>query len=174
MTLETTQTNMQNLQMSMVCGIVRVVATKSAAAWVESDNQSACGGCSMAKGCGTKVISGYFSKDIGPLKMVNDFDGVVGDRIEVGIYNTTILKVSALIYLIPLVGLITGAILGDALGGGDITSMAFGAIGFTLGFYFSKSLYSSKHFAASIVPVFLKKLKPAQKIENSCPSGASQ
>lgn len=149
----------------MVCGIVRIVAIKGLAAWVESDNQSACSGCAVVKGCGTKAISGYFNKDIGPLEMVNSFDGIIGDRIEVGIYNSTILKVSALIYLMPLVGLIIGAILGDALGGSDLFSMAFGIIGFTSGFYISKSLYASKQFASSVMPVFLKKLNSAQTAE---------
>jgi len=158
----------------MVCGIVRVVAAKGNSVWVESDNQSACGGCSMAKGCGTKVISGYFNKDIGPLKMNNNFDGVIGDKIEVGIYNTTILKVSALIYLMPLVGLVIGAVSGDALGGGDISAMIFGAIGFAFGFYISKFLYISKHVAASVVPVFLKRITPVETVETSCPSGVSQ
>jgi len=174
MTLEPKQSNMQNLHSSMVSGIVRIVDTRGRMAWVESDNQSACGGCSLSKGCGTKALSGYFHKKMPPLEIVNDFGGVTGERIEIGIYNSTILKVSALIYLMPLVGLIMGALTGESLGGGDLSSMIFGAVGFTFGYYISKSLYISKHLASSVIPVFLKKLRTVEIAENSCPSGVSQ
>lgn len=167
MNSEIIQGNSLNFRDDMICGVVRVVAIEGTTAWVESETQSACGSCAMAKGCGTKVISGYFDKNIVPLEMVNNFDGVVGDRIEVGICNATILKVSALIYLLPLLGMIAGAILGASLNAGDFFSVLFSVLGLICGFTISRSLYFSARFAASIVPVFLKKLASAETIRPS-------
>ena len=150
----------------MIIGVVHVVEIKGTSAWVESETKSACGGCAMAKGCGTKVISGYFGKKFVPLKLLNDFDGIVGDRIEVGIYNSTILKASALLYLLPLLGMIVGAIMGTSMNEGDFFSIILSIIGLISGFALTKTLYSSDHMTTSITPIFLKKLGPVNSIDN--------
>ncbi len=159
------QGNQQFQSGDLIRGTVRVVAIRDRVAWVEAESQAACGGCAAAKGCGTKTLSSYFSKKTAPLRMVNDFGGTVGDRIEVGIRNSTILKVSALIYLLPLLGLIVGALIGDALNGSDFVAMCFSLAGLLFGFYLSRLFYRSARFAASIVPVFLNKLPPLKTAE---------
>ncbi len=143
----------------LICGIVRVVVVTDTKAWVESEAKSACGSCAMAKGCGTKVISGYFGKNAAPFEMANDFEGAVGDRLEIGIENTAILKASALIYLLPLAGLVIGAILGAALNTSDIFSAGLGLIGLMAGFFLARHLSA----ATSIMPVFLKKLESTEE-----------
>ncbi len=157
------------LQDGMVTGIVRIVAIKGEKAWVESESQSACGGCAVTKSCGTKAITKYFGKKSVPLEMDNHFNGYMGDRLEVGIKNSTILKVSALIYLLPLLGLIMGGLLGDLLSGSDFFAMVFSLLGLMVGFHLSRSLYVSESFAAAVAPVFLKKLAP---LENELPTEA--
>ncbi|MBL4800967.1 MAG: SoxR reducing system RseC family protein [Emcibacter sp.] len=153
-------------QDELIKGVVRVVKIEGTTAWVESETQSACGSCAMSKGCGTKVISGYFDKNIIPLVMLNDFDGVIGDRIEVGISNAAILKVSALIYLLPLMGMVAGAILGESFNAGDIFSVILSVVGLSLGFLLSRIRYSSDRFTANITPIFLKKLERVELQEN--------
>lgn len=151
----------------MVRGTVRVVAINHQRAWVEAESEAACGGCAVAKGCGTKAISGYFSKRNIPIEIANDFNGSVGDRIEVGLRNSTILKVSAVIYLLPLVGLMTGAITAELLQAGDSLVMILGILGLGCGFYAAKSLYVSQRFANAVTPVFLRKLEPAKQAVRS-------
>ncbi len=138
-----------------ICSSVRVVTATVTKVWVEPDTKSSCGGCAMAKGCGTKVISGYFSKNTAPFEMANDFDAIEGDRLEIGIDNTTILKAAAIIYLLPLAGLVFGALLGNSLSMNDIFSAGLGLTGFLAGFFLARYLSST----TSIMPVFLRKLE---------------
>lgn len=157
---DSAQETMQSDGDGVIRGVVRVVALNGERAWVEAESQSACGGCSAAKGCGTKSISRYFGNRTAPLEIVNDFNGLVGDRIEVGIKNSTVIKVSALIYLVPMIGLAGGAALGELLSAGDIVTMGLSLLGLAIGFYISRSLYISNRFAAAVMPVFLRKLEP--------------
>ncbi len=113
----------------------------------------------MAKGCGTKVISGYFGKNTVPFEMANDFEALEGDRLKIGIDNATVLKAASLIYLLPLAGLVIGAVLGETLNTNDIFSVMFGLFGLIAGFSVARHLSS----AISIIPVFLKKLEPVEE-----------
>lgn len=156
-----------SLEDSMVRGTVRVITVDGDKAWVVSDNQSTCGSCTAAKSCGTKAITSYFSKKTPPLKIDNSFNGVIGERIEVGINNSTILKASALIYMPPLVGLLCGVMTGTVFSAGDVVSMLVGAVGLLSGFYASRFLCVSKHCSDEVLPFFLRKLEVVDKGKRS-------
>ena len=161
---DTTPDNSLSLEDSMVRGVVRVVSVQDDSVWVVSENQSACGGCSQAKACGTKTLAGFFSKRMAPLSMDNNFHGLVGDRIEVGMRNSTILKVSALIYMLPLLAMFIGAVLGSALNMGDGIAMLISLAALISGVLVSRSIYVSARFSAVVVPIYLRKLLPQETI----------
>lgn len=146
----------------MIRGTVRVTAVRGERAWVESESQTACGGCAATGSCGTHAISRYFGNKVVPLELNNDFDGNIGDRLEVGLMSTTLLKVAALIYLLPLAGLAIGALTAAAFNGSDGLTVAFGLVGLISGLQVSRTLYASKRFAGAVVPVVLKKLEPVE------------
>ncbi len=147
----------------VVTSNVRIVAVHGSDAFIESDMSSTCGGCSMSKGCSTKALASLFANRQVPLAIANDFGGLVGDRIQIGLASTTIVKVAALTYVFPLIGLLFGALLGDALQWHAALPLILGIIGLVLGFYVSRSYYVSERVAASIRPVFIKKLATLYK-----------
>lgn len=71
---------------------------------IESSRSSACGKCDANKSCGQKTISEWASSKMARLEIDNPTKILVkeGDRIVVGIDEGSFLKVSALMYLLPL------------------------------------------------------------------------
>ena len=154
----------QELQPGLLRGTVRIVSAVDNKVFVEAVDQSTCGSCAASSGCGTKLIVSAFGRKSAPLQMMNDFGGVVGDRLEVGISQATLLKLSALMYLVPLVGLIVGTVFGTLADLGDGYLLICGLSGALIGIGYSRSVYRSRRFGEAIAPVYLRKL--ADRIEN--------
>ncbi len=108
----------------------RIVAVEDDCLWVETIQKTACGTCEAEKGCGTSVLGKYLSKTnfIRVLLEGRDCSNYrIGDTVKIGIAEDVVVKASLFIYLLPMIGLIGGAIIGDSLYGSD-TSTLFGAI----------------------------------------------
>lgn len=71
---------------------------------IESSRSSACGQCHAKQSCGQKAISEWASSKMTQLEIENPAKILVavGDRVVVGIDEGSFLKVSALMYLLPL------------------------------------------------------------------------
>ena len=143
----------------IITGVVRIIGLDEGIALVEPENKSGCSSCSMAKGCGTKMIAGYFSRNMQPLKIANEFEGKIGDRIEVGMENATILKLSAVIYLLPLLGMIFAAMFADTQNVSDLAALIFSCFGLLVGFVASKWVYSSSYISNSVALIYFSKIK---------------
>ena len=155
----------------IVTGVVRIVGLEKGIALVEPESKSGCSSCSMAKGCGTKMVAGYFSRNMQPLKIANEFDGNIGDRIEVGMENATILKLSAVIYLLPLLGMIFAAIFVDTQNVSDLAALIFSCFGLLVGFVASKWVYGSSYISNSVALIYFSKLKNisnAKSVDAEC------
>lgn len=63
---------------------------------------SACGDCSSCGGCETKLVS---------MDLDNTIGGKVGDIIEVKMDEKQVLKGTAIMYVLPLLGLLLGVVL---------------------------------------------------------------
>lgn len=153
-------------QDGIIRGIVRVVDVIDDVAFVEPENKSACHSCAMSKGCGTKMISGFFSSKMRPLKIENVFDACIGDRVEVGMENATILKLSAIIYIIPLLGMTVAGLYAASRQFSDMLSLFTAFLGLFAGFLISKKIYQSDYIASSVALIFFNKLAPLRSIEN--------
>ena len=92
------------------------------------------------------------------LRVENNVRAQAGDRIEIEIEQSRILKMSALSYLLPPVGLIGGGAIGSALQLGD--GIAFiGAIGGLIsGFSYSHHLFTSERWEQEIKPSCVRRL----------------
>lgn len=115
-----------------------VVAVEGAYAQVQTQRRGACGGCSANGVCGTSVLERYLGRRPVHLRALNQAGANVGDRVLVGISEQGLLKAAAAGYLLPLLGLIAGALLGQSLGrwlgavATDLPSLVGAAIGFAL------------------------------------------
>jgi sigma-E factor negative regulatory protein RseC len=90
----------------------RVVDVEDGYAWIETEPASGCGSCSVRKGCGTSALAGLFGRRAAPLRVVNDVNASVGDRVVIGIEEAGLVRGSLAVYTAPLAGLFAGGLLG--------------------------------------------------------------
>ncbi len=91
-----------------------VVATTGEEAWVETSRGSSCGSCS-AKGCGTGALSQVLGRHTQKLRVKNPIGATSGEGVVLGIDESALLRGSLAVYLVPLLALLGGGLLGEAL-----------------------------------------------------------
>lgn len=82
--------------------------------WVEKPRQSACSACQ--KPCATGQVADYLGGTTVRLAVDSALELHTGDRVMVGVPEDALVKGYLAIYLLPLLGLFIGAILGKAVG----------------------------------------------------------
>jgi len=115
-----------------------VLSVNGDTAEVVAETKSACGSCSAKSGCGTSLLASMFPQRKRSFLAANPVSAQEGDRVVIGLDESAMQIASLLVYLAPLLGLIGGAILGNALmpspllGFREIGSIAMGIAGFVL------------------------------------------
>jgi sigma-E factor negative regulatory protein RseC len=114
----------------------RVVAIEDDGVWVETIRSSTCSACAANKGCGHGLINRY-SGGRGlvralPGEKLAPRDCRVDDQVIIELPEEVILRGSVIVYLVPLLGLLCGA-LAMAGQGGDGPVLAGAAAGLALG-----------------------------------------
>ncbi len=147
-----------------------VVALDGDHAWVEAQRRTACGSCTASKGCGTGIISRLLSGRRMRIRVENDIAAVIGDRVLVAIADEVLVRGSLMAYMVPLLSLFAGALLGDFLqpvladpeGEGLVILMGFAGLALgCLGLRrFSRALASDDRYNARII----ERLRPASPI----------
>ena len=106
-----------------------VLQTDSETAWVKTVRSSACEGCTARDSCHT--TAGGQDMEV---KAINSVGASVGDRIVLSFETASLLKATFLIYLFPIILLIAGAALGQALA--PLIGFSPSALSVLLGFAF--------------------------------------
>jgi sigma-E factor negative regulatory protein RseC len=126
---------------------VVITSITSTGAWVEGIQQSACGSCSAKTGCGQHAMSQLGRKVSLWLPFDTSTDrqwqqGIkIGQQVVVGLPEGAILKSTLVLYGIPLIALVFGAILGHFLSGergSIIVSLLSMLLGFKLARFWSE------------------------------------
>jgi sigma-E factor negative regulatory protein RseC len=138
----------------------RVVALSGDDALVSIQRQSACGGCAAKSGCGTSVVASLFPQRQQTLRLRNSQRAEVGDRILVGLPEAALQRASLLLYGVPLVMLLAGAVTGQMLGGTEPLAILGGLSGVTLGLLAIRRLTGHARMR-SMQPIMLRRL-PAE------------
>jgi sigma-E factor negative regulatory protein RseC len=139
-----------------------VIRLEDSAAWVKTSRSSACEGCSARKGCHITADG----QDM-EVRAANDIGARVGDRVLVGIASASVLKISFLLYMFPVLLMIAGAAIGQqvaaalgmqgsvpaALGGVACFAVAFGVIRIR-----SRRLAARKEYQPRIVRVISRQV----------------
>lgn len=106
-------------------------------AWIEIRREGTCVQCGMNKGCGTATLASWFGAKRARLKVVDPIGSQVGDSVVVGIQEQALIRGAFAVYLLPLVSLVTLAILGNHLMAGsgweDVASLLCGLFGLGTG-----------------------------------------
>lgn len=116
---------------------VRIARIEGDTAWVESNRASACGHCSSGAGCGTRLFASVFGARPVQIAVPNSLGIRAGELAVLGLPERLMVLGSLRLYLLPLLGLILGAILGDWLaarlpGFGELWSILLGLLGLML------------------------------------------
>ena len=116
-------------------GIVKAVNGDRAEVQVQV--QHACGSCSAKSGCGTSLVASLFPQRGHSFIARNSVGARPGDRVVIGLDESDLQLASLMIYLLPLLGLIGGALSGIYLarllgsGDGELLSILLGVGGMT-------------------------------------------
>jgi sigma-E factor negative regulatory protein RseC len=138
----------------------RVVAVDAEACWVETIATPACSACASGQGCGGGVIGKLLGERRTHLRVVlpASLRPAVDDEVEIGVHEHGVLRASALAYLLPLAGMVAGAVAGERLappGAADAWSMAAAAAGFLLAVAAARAL-SRGPYARIAAPELLR------------------
>ncbi len=98
----------------MICESGRVSKLDGSWAWIETMQMSACTSCSAKKGCGQSALGSVFSGKRHLVKVsVPDAmsDIAVNDKVELAIDELVMLRSSVMVYLLPLLSMVIGALI---------------------------------------------------------------
>ena len=134
---------------------VIVTSLDAGGVWVEGVQQSACGSCSAKAGCGKHTMS-QLGRKVSlwlPDDPLSDRDFSIGQQIVVGLPEGAILRSTLVLYGIPLVFLLVGAVVGHALAG-ELASILFSVISMLLGFKLARN--RAEHNKRHWQPIFIR------------------
>jgi sigma-E factor negative regulatory protein RseC len=97
----------------MIEELAVVVKIENHQVWVESGQNSACGGCQQKASCTSNALDSVLKKKSVPVD--SDIQLTTGDQVMVAIDENLLLRASLLLYLLPLIALFTGAGIADWL-----------------------------------------------------------
>ncbi len=124
-----------------------VISSEAGIAEVEIVRRSTCGACSARSGCGVSLLDRVLGRRPQRLLLVDKLSVRPGDEVVVGIPEGALLKAALAAYMVPLVGLLAGAITGDLLlvdgATGQSLPLLTGALGFAAGLLVTR-LYSRR------------------------------
>lgn len=110
----------------------RVITLEPDGLWVETIQRSACQSCAVQKGCGQGALARFAGKPAAIRVLPGDCDlrhFHPDDQVIIGIPEDVLIHGTLLIYLLPLLMLVLGAVLSSTISSSDLVV----AIGATLG-----------------------------------------
>ncbi|MBL3557340.1 MULTISPECIES: SoxR reducing system RseC family protein [Marinobacter] len=112
----------------MITETGKVVAVNGDRVWVQTIRTSACESCSARNGCGQRALAGVSGGRANQVLVANSLNASVGDEVTVAIDESALLGASLLVYALPLVLMVLGAVVGHQLSGGQDIAAMIGAV----------------------------------------------
>lgn len=104
----------------------RVVESSEAGVWVEPVAPSSCGVCA-GQGCASRQLAEFFQRRTRCYQVQSSLPLSVGDHVVVGLPNGSLLRSVFLLYGLPLVLILAGAVIAQLWRPGDAAAV-FGAL----------------------------------------------
>lgn len=137
-----------------------VISTSEAGlAQVITERLDACDYCSAKNSCHSSCSSVKIEK-----KALNNIGADVGDHVTISLSSRTVLKSAAALYLIPIAGLMVGAVFGAVINpklaiDETLSSIIFGSIGLGLGFLVTSLISKRMSSTNQLTPIITRILK---------------
>lgn len=107
-----------------------VVAVAADGVWIETQRQSGCQFCSSRGGCGVGIMQKALNRRQHRVRVHTDLPVKVGDHVQLLLPAAALVQASVLMYLLPLLGLIVGAMIGQSLLATDAGAIGGAVVGF--------------------------------------------
>jgi sigma-E factor negative regulatory protein RseC len=125
-------------------------------ATLEIERKTACGLCGKTRGCGNSIWGKLFAHQSTAFKAQNRINAKVGDSVVVGINERALLKSALLLYILPLVTMLIGAILVNELMHNNAGAVLGALIGLVLGLVWVKGHTTASRYFLEQQPVILR------------------
>lgn len=141
-----------------------IVSLQGQMANVAPLKQAGCQSCSSSSACGTSLIAPLFGNKQRMLAAENTINAKPGDEVVIGLNRTALVLASLMVYLLPLLMLLAGAIAGQilsnafAIEGAEFVSISTGIAAASLTFIIVSRIIRSAYFSAFFEPVLLNRL----------------
>jgi sigma-E factor negative regulatory protein RseC len=139
----------------------RVVAIEGDSALLQTQRQSTCGSCAVKSGCGTSVLASVVGQKITQLKVLNTLNAQPGDDVMLGLQEHALVTGSLLVYVVPLLLLLVGAVLGEVMASrlgmdAELMPIVGGATGFILAVIMVRGVLQKSNTGQHMKPVMLR------------------
>lgn len=137
-----------------------VVAVDGAHARVARDGDGGCGSCGSGQGCGLSLWARFFGRRQNEFTVRNPKGARVGDRVLVGIPEQALVRGALLVYLLPLVAMLSAGVVAQELQGEAVSEMAVwmaAAVGLGAGLWFASVVAHRWRRDPRYVPVVLER-----------------
>lgn len=115
-----------------------VTACINSKATLEIERRTACGLCGQKRGCGNATWGKLLGHKSHAFEAENPINAKMGDSVVVGIDEHAMLHSVFLLYIVPLLGLLIGAVLADIFLKNEFFVILSAASGLALGFLWVK------------------------------------
>ncbi len=93
-----------------------VVSVEKGVIKVIPERKASCSGCAVQNGCGISVLSKVMGKKEAAFEVVSQIAVKKGDKVIISLKDNILLLVSVVVYILPLVLMIMGGVVGLLLG----------------------------------------------------------
>ncbi|MEZ8742521.1 SoxR reducing system RseC family protein [Photobacterium swingsii] len=162
----------------MMRSLATVIAVDSSGITVSCQQQTSCGHCASRDSCGTGIVSKAIPGRAHQINIETQEQVAVGDVVEIGLAEQSMLSSALLVYLLPLLFLIAGTIVGqwvfvDLAAGSELGVIALAgasaALGLAIARYVAKRIEGQSAYTPSLIRVL-----GAQISNNSVINAASK
>ncbi|KLV06781.1 sigma-E factor regulatory protein [Photobacterium aquae] len=146
----------------MMRSLATVVAVERGSITVSCQQQTSCGSCASRDSCGTGLVSKALPGRRHELTIATKLKANVGDTVEIGLAERSMLTSALLVYVLPLLCLVLGAIFGQwwfvsLSGGGELgviaSAFAFAGGGLWLARRYARRLEGQSAYQPTLVRV---------------------
>jgi sigma-E factor negative regulatory protein RseC len=125
-------------------------------ATLEIERKTACGLCGQTRGCGNSIWGKLFAHRSTAFKAQNNIHATVGQSVIVGINETALLWSALLLYILPLVTMLTASILMMQFDDSNGIVMLAALVGLVLGLLWVKGFTASNQYFVMQQPIILR------------------
>lgn len=141
-----------------------VVSVEGERAHLEIERSSPCGLCGATRGCGVSLWGRLFSRARGSISTTNALQAQVGDHVIIGVQEGALLAGSITAYLLPLLLICAGGLIGAAFAtsraASDLYAVVGAITGLIAGLAWLRFHIGSRQQDGRYQPVMLRRAEP--------------